>query len=295
MTEFNCRKRETADARVVRENKERKRPYLVSFRPEIPMEENLPPYIPVEDAGVRDLLRGAAGVLLPDYVTPWRYESITSLAGEWFPRLEARFLCHGKTRQILLFRRIGVRHPESLLFDDPDRLMAHFGENGPPWEYPFVLKGDTGGGGTTVFPIRSGADLPKYLEMLPDEGPLLLQRWVDHGGKDLRVVVYGNHAVSYFRIGDGRFYNNVCRGGRLDHEAWPHLQERGVEAVRRFCASTRIDIAGFDLMFPDEGDPVFVEINFHFGRKGLGGAGGHRAYMRKAIDDWRERCLRASA
>jgi ribosomal protein S6--L-glutamate ligase len=44
-------------------------------------------------------------------------------------------------------------------------------------------------------------------------------------------------------------------------------------------------------MFPDDGDPVFVEINFHFGRKGLGGTRGHREHVLRAVNDWRARRL----
>jgi ribosomal protein S6--L-glutamate ligase len=259
------------------------------------MEENLPPYAPVEDAGIQELLSNAAGVLLPEYVAPLRYQSITCYAREWFPNLDARFGYCGKTKQILLFRKLGVRCPDSLLFDNTHRLMDFFERSGSPWGYPLVLKGDLGGGGSTVFPIRTPENLPECLEKLPSEEPCLLQRWVEHGGKDLRVVVYGDHTVSYFRVGDGRFYNNVCRGGRLDHLGWPELQAKGVQAVRSFCKLSMIDIAGFDLMFPDEDEPVFVEINFHFGRKGLGGSEGHRIHVLRAIRDWRDRCLRASA
>ena len=49
------------------------RPYFVSFQPTVPMEENLPPYSDPTDPAVVCLLRQAAGVLLPRYVTKWRY------------------------------------------------------------------------------------------------------------------------------------------------------------------------------------------------------------------------------
>lgn len=268
-------------------------PYFVSFRPQVVMEENLPPYSPLEDPDVQKLLRNAAGVLLPEYLTPTRYANITRYAREWFPRLEGRFHSYGKTRQIVLFRSLGRRHPESLLFESPSRLLSFFLRKGSPWGYPLVLKGDKGGGGSKVFPIRRAEHMARYAKRLPDHEPALIQRWVEHGGKDLRVVVYGDHAVSYFRVGAGNFYNNVCRGGKIDHDGWPELQEKGIRAVRHFCREAKIDVAGFDLMFPDGGDPVFVEINFHFGRKGLGGTEAHRLHLRKAIDDWRDRCLRS--
>ncbi len=175
------------------------------------------------------------GVLLPSNVSPWVYRSITQHSKNWFPRLEARFNFQGKTRQVHLFHRMGVRHPDSLVFKAPLRLQDYLSEHGSPWGYPIVLKGDLGGGGETVFAIYGQEDVPKYLLDLPQDKPLLIQKWVEHGGKDLRVVIYGDQAVSYFRVGGGQFYNNICRGGKLDKGGWPELQQKGVSAVRSFC------------------------------------------------------------
>ena len=268
-------------------------PYFVSFRPAIRMEENLPPFTAIEGTRTMDLLRKATGVLLPSHIAPWTYRSIIQHAKNWFPRLDARFNFQGKTRQVHLFDAMGVRHPESLVFETPLRLQTYLNEHGSPWGYPMVLKGDLGGGGETVFPIYGREDVPKYLLNLPKDKPLLIQKWVEHGGKDLRVVIYRDRAVSYFRVGGGQFYNNVCRGGRLDHGGWPELQRKGVSAVRVFCRRAGIDIAGFDLMFPDEGDPVFVEVNFHFGRKGLGGLKEHQKHVLRAIRSWRDHLMSA--
>ncbi len=266
-------------------------PYFVSFRPEIPLDVNLPAFTLAEDPAVRALLSGAAGVLLPNYVAPWRYGSLVACCRRWFPRLGAQFDYCGKTRQAVLFSQLRVRHPETRIFQSPEHLRAFVGEQELPWAFPFVLKGDTGGGGSSVFPVRELGDLLRGLTRLPSDKPLLIQRWVDHGGMDLRVVVYGARAISYFRIGDGQFYNNVCRGGRIDYEIHPDLQAKGVSAVQELCRRAAIDVAGFDLMFPDSGDPVFIEINFHFGRKGLGGTKGHRKHIEEAVQEWRKRCL----
>lgn len=263
----------------------------MSFRPEIPLDENLPAFASAEDPAVKALLKGAAGVLLPNYVAPWRYRSIVAGCRNWFPRLDTQFDYCGKTRQAVLFSRFQVRHPETRIFKSPEHLRLVIAELGLPWDFPFVLKGDAGGGGSSVFPVREDRDLVRGLHRLPADKPLLIQRWIDHGGMDLRVVVYGTRALSYFRIGDGSFYNNVCRGGRIDHRVYPDLQARGVSAVRELCRRAAIDVAGFDLMFPDAGDPVFIEINFHFGRKGLGGTKGHRRHIEDAVFEWRRRCL----
>lgn len=265
--------------------------YCVSFRPEVELEENLPPLARIEDRETIDLLRNAAGVLLPAHISPWRYETITRHAHKWFPRLEIQLHSRGKTKQAHLFQKLGVRHPQTLVFENPRKLKDYLDLHEPPWGYPFVLKGDLGGGGETVFPVYNAEQTGGYLKRLPQDSPLLIQKWVEHGGKDLRVVIYGDHTVSYFRVGEGRFYNNVCRGAKLDHHGWPDLQQKGVAAVLAFSKLAGIDIAGYDLMFPDKGEPVFIEVNFHFGRKGIGGTKEHQAHVLRAIKTWHTRIM----
>jgi ribosomal protein S6--L-glutamate ligase len=268
------------------------KPYFVSLHPGIVLDENLSLFSDLSDDRVRPLLAHAAGVLLPNYITPTRYAQVTQVAGAWFPRLDTRFQYRGKTKQIELFRALGVRHPDSVLFNNPQHLLDFFAEHGSPWGFPVVIKGDLGGGGVQVFPVYAAAELAGRASRLPDDQPALLQRWVYHGGQDLRVVVYGDLAVSYFRVGDGGFYNNVCRGGHIDYALWPERQQQGIAAVKAVCRRVGIDLAGFDLMFPDRGEPVFVEINHHFGRKGLGGTPGHQRYFLQAVERWRRHCLR---
>ncbi len=269
----------------------RRTPYFVSFHPQIEMEENLPLLQHLGSESVARLLARARGVVLPKYVSPWRYRTIVRYARCWFPRLEARFLYHGKVRQIELFRRLGVRCPDTRLFKDPQHLRSAFRQWGSPWGYPLVLKGDSGGGGSRVFLIEDQNCLLDRLSRLPADEPVLLQQLIHHGGYDLRVVVYGDGVQSYFRHGSDGFYNNVCRGGSIHHRLWPEKQRIGARLVRSFCQRVGMDIVAFDLMFDSVGTPLFVEMNFNFGKKGLGGAHAHHLYFEQAVMRWRQTCL----
>lgn len=258
----------------------------MSLSPYVSLDHNLSLFAPLEDPEVRALLRGARGVVLPGYVSPWRYVAVTRLARRWFPRLEAARSLHGKARQILAFRRLGVRHPATWVFRNRQHAWSVLRTWGSPWGFPAVLKGDSGGGGSAVFPVHDPAGVWEKLERLPAQEPVLFQQWINHGGRDLRVVVYGSTAVSYFRVGGGGFYNNVSKGAAIDYEIAPEDQERGIRACLDLSRRLGIDLAAYDLMFPDAGPPVFVEINFNFGRKGLGGAPGHRKYLQRAVERW---------
>ena len=252
----------------------------------VPLEENLPNLAPVDDPEVARIIRSARGVVMPRGATAKRYWKIAALAPNRFPNSDARYHYPGKTKQAMLFRGFNVRHPKTIVYPNP-QSVAEAEAKVLPLDYPFVLKGDVGGGGSAVFPVTNRNDLLNGLTRLPAEAPLLLQQWMKHGGMDLRVVVVGAKMVSYFRIGGGDFYNNACRGGRIRPEIFPELQHTGLVAVARFCRLTGINLAGFDLMFPDNGPPVFIEINYNFGRKGLGGTPGFRKLFREAVEWWK--------
>jgi ribosomal protein S6--L-glutamate ligase len=50
-----------------------------------------------------------------------------------------------------------------------------------------------------------------------------------------------------------------------------------------------VDLAGFDLVFPEEAPPsglLFLEINWYFGRRGLGGADAYYRILLEEINAW---------
>lgn len=58
--------------------------------------------------------------------------------------------------------------------------------------------------------------------------------------------------------------------------------------VGRFCEKTGINLAGVDLLFPSDRtlDPLFLEINYFFGRRGLGGSDRWYAILNAEIETW---------
>jgi len=106
----------------------------------------------------------------------------------------------------------------------------------------------------------------------------------------LRVVVIGKDFYPYWRcVSGGGFYTNLARGAFIDYESIPHLQQKGVAVLRDFCGETGIDLAGFDFLFAD-GDinqiPLFLEINFCFRCRGLGGVDMYHRYLERAVKGW---------
>jgi ribosomal protein S6--L-glutamate ligase len=122
----------------------------------------------------------------------------------------------------------------------------------------------------------------------------LLQEMIPAGNRSLRVAVIGRRCVTYWRVQPDRqiWCANLAHGGQIDFMADPELRASAVSAVRNFCRSTRIDLAGFDLVFSEgaaSASPFFLEINYFFGRKGLGGSTAYYRILIQEMNSWLRR------
>ena len=78
-------------------------------------------------------------------------------------------------------------------------------------------------------------------------------------------------------------------GAVIDSEARPELQHKAVALVKQICQKTGINLAGFDVIFSTEDNdpnPLLLEINYFFGRKGLGGSEAYYRILLEEIQFW---------
>ena len=237
----------------------------------------------------------AEAVILPQTVEREFYHLCRKMCPHVFPNYDLRFRWEGKVGDTLAFWTHGASHPytlvfpkvETLLGDHPD--MDHLTPELPA--FPFVLKGARGGEGTNVWLIDNEKELEKRLQSLlsfelQGRSGFVIQEYIPGLERDLRVVVIGDRVFSYWRRAGG-FLHNVSRGGEVDRESDPHLQERGRQGVMEFCQRSGVNLAGFDLVFiPGKPEPVFLEINYTFGRSGLGGSEKFYILLREAVKQW---------
>lgn len=237
----------------------------------------------------------AAAVILPQTVGREFYCICRKSCPHVFPNYDIRFQWEGKIGDTLAFWAFGMKHPNTLIFPRVETLrgdhpqMEHQTPELPP--YPFVLKGTWGGEGKQVWLIKGREELEEKLQMLQNlefhgSSGFIIQEYIGSLERDLRVVVIGDQVFSYWRKGLG-FLHNIAQGGEIDSLSDPDLQERGREKVKKFCLQSGINLAAFDLVFlPGENDPFFLEINYTFGRKGLGGSERFYGLLRNAVDNW---------
>lgn len=247
---------------------------------------------PAEQAAIE----AADAVVLPQGCRADLYWMARRHCPRVFPNYEARFRFAGKIGQARLFRQTGTRHPQTFCFTDLQQYRRHesriLSEDG--LEFPLVFKFDWGGEGETVFRLETAFELNRMLQKAADyehcgQKGFLLQRMIAAQQRSLRVTAIGRRRLSYWRVGSPAegFHSAVSRGARIDCESDRDLQRAGEDAVGTFCRRTGIDLAGFDLLF-ELGDrrPYFLEVNWYFGRRGLGGSEAYYGMLLEEIEDW---------
>ncbi|MFH1076877.1 MAG: glutathione synthase, partial [Pseudomonadota bacterium] len=160
--------------------------------------------------------------------------------------------------------------------------------------FPFVFKLNVGGEGESVFLIKNEGDLKRSLkraaeaEKIGIQG-LLFQEYIPHDGKCLRITVIGDQFLCYWRIQKKTdvFYVNMQHGAQIEHDLGSAYAQKATSLLKDFCLSTGINMAGFDCLFrKDDPMPLFLEINYFFGRQGLGGSFKFYELFEKAVERW---------
>jgi ribosomal protein S6--L-glutamate ligase len=250
------------------------------------------------DADDAAAISSAAAVILPQGCTEKLYRLARSGCPNIFPDFAARYDYPGKLGQIKLFREKSVAHPHTIIYENvgilSEKTKGDF-TTCPDLPFPFLLKFNWGGEGETVLFVpdahhfRNAAATAALYERSGNFG-FMLQEFIPCGSKSLRIVVIGTRRISYWRIHPhGASLVNLSRGAAIDHCAFPELKARGESAVDAFCRKTGINLAGFDLIFRSEEEapvPLFLEINYFFGRRGLGGSAAFLDILAAEIRNW---------
>jgi ribosomal protein S6--L-glutamate ligase len=243
-------------------------------------------------------IKKADAVILPQGCRQTLYEMARHHCEHVFPNYNARFRYPGKTGQIHLFCDTKTPHPNTRVFDDLASFRREYGHNteGLPFPFPFVFKFDWGGEGDTVYLIRSHDDLQHLLQQTDiyeksGQQGFLIQQYVPNQNKTLRVVNIGQQLISYWRISNcqNSFLANLSKGASIEFNSDPDLQDKAKAVIKRLCKKTGINLAGFDVIFSGEKKdrlPLLLEINYFFGRKGLGGSQAYYKILQDEIRHW---------
>jgi ribosomal protein S6--L-glutamate ligase len=274
---------------------------ILSFHPLYTADHNL--LCAGRDPGAEEFqaIQAASAVVLPQGCRRSLYVMARNSCSHVFPNYDVRFRYPDKFGQIRLFREMSVPHPKTKIFTRKDLdgsvykdLLKH-----SPFNFPFVFKFDWGGEGETVFLVDSVRTFERILKRAisyekTGQYGFLLQEYIPSEARSLRVVVIHQRFISYWRVQEGKndFYTNLKKGAKIDKQTDPMLQAAGVSAAKDLCRKTNINLAGFDFLFSEAArqqgmiEPLFLEINYFFGRKGLGGSDAYYKMLNEEIDNW---------
>jgi ribosomal protein S6--L-glutamate ligase len=276
---------------------------IVSFHPLFEADKNIICAGREPDTGDLEAIRAAEAVILPQGCRQSLYEMARDNCRHVFPDYETRFNYPGKIGQMQLFQTDGTAHPHAETYASLADFRQQYGNdpNDIAFDLPCVFKFDWGGEGETVYRIDSGEDLESALQKAADfeksgQKGFLLQEYVPTEGKTLRVVIIGRTLISYWRIQESTdaFLSSVSRGARIDAALEPERQNIAKVFVKNLCNKTGINLAGFDVIFAPVKEyikPLMLEINYFFGRRGLGGSDAFYEILKKEIQNWLEHVL----
>ncbi|MDL1964181.1 MAG: hypothetical protein LWW98_07590 [Deltaproteobacteria bacterium] len=243
-------------------------------------------------------IKAADAVILSQGCDEALYKMASKNCSNVFPDYETKFKYPGKIGQIRLFREKNVLHPKSEIFERVDSFLYNYKAEPEnlAFDFPFVFKFDWGGEGYGVFLITSPEEFNDAIQKALNferagHAGFLIQKYIPSQGRSLRVVVIGQKIISYWRVlkDTKEFCSSVATGAYLDSDSDPDLQKAAVKATKYFCKITGINLAGFDFLFSSKADlkkPFFLEINYYFGRRGLGGSEKYYKTLESEIINW---------
>lgn len=240
----------------------------------------------------RRLIRSAHAVILPQGRADGVFHACQNAGAPMFPNYEMRHAYPGKVGQSRLFHAFQLPHPRTFRW----RRVELFKKVPTPHEFPFVVKDDGSHEAEGVFVVTGPKSLKAALDFLAlkeggENNGFVTQDFVDSGGNVLRSVIMGEQILTYWKrpVKPGQVITTISRGARIDPDWQPALQEKGKVQAQVLARRTGIDLAAVDFVFPlskEDPGPLFLEINYYFGRRGLGGMDAYYRLLFRAIQGW---------
>ena len=277
---------------------------IVSFHPCFEADKNIICAGRKPDSGDLAAIKSAHAVILPQGCYKSLYYMARDNCAYVFPNYDAKFKYPDKIGQIKLFQKKKVLHPKTVTFHNTELFANYYAGSSAglsdqlSLDFPFVFKFDWGGEGENVYLIKSVEDLQEVLQKAAiyektGQAGFLIQEYIPSQNRTLRVVVINRKIITYWRVLKNRegFCSNLSQGAVIDFDADPDLQEMAAVSVKNFCKQAEINLAGIDILFSSEAEkkePLFLEINYFFGRQGLGGSEKYYEILMAEIRGWIE-------
>jgi len=249
------------------------------------------------DAPDLKLIRDAAAIVLPQGCSEALFQACSRPDVPIFPNYVMRFKYPGKMGQSLLFKEFGLAHPLTMRWPTVDKFKEIYSHAGSyPHNLPFLIKDDKSHEAEGVYYVEDKFSLSEALDYLllrerSGMSGFVTQEFVSSGGNVLRAVIIGKQIITYWKRPNkpGQVITTINRDAIIDKEWKPDLREKVKEQAHLLTKKTGINLAAVDFVFPlslKDPDPLILEINYFFGRRGLGGTENYYTILYQAVQDW---------
>ena len=248
--------------------------------------------------GPRDhsLMKKADAVILPQSCSQALYEACKSSSAELFPNYDVRFKYPGKIGQYFLFEEFQLPHPETTPWISVEEFRRTSHQKGISHDFPFFLKGNDSHEGEGVFLITGSDVLESTLRVLgawekTGQSGFISQKLIESDGEVLRAVIIGSKIITYWKrpIREGSIITTISRAAVVDKNWRKDLQKKARAQARVFSRSTGANLAALDFVFSMKNpgpQPLLLEVNYYFGRRGLGGSLNYYRLLYEALLIW---------
>ena len=244
-----------------------------------------------------ELIRDAEAVILPQSCSYDFYQACRDACPLLFPNYDVRFRYPGKIGQSLLFEELHCPHPETKQWYSVEEFKeVHSRRKELPHGIPFLIKADRSHEAEGIFLIDNQVALESSLEnliLLEKSGfsGFVSQALIRSGGNVLRVVILGKKMQSYWKrpMQPGTLVTTIRHGAKIDRRWKTDLQRKGRREARDFSSATGMNLAALDFIFAlteSAPCPLFLEVNYYFGRRGLGGSLNYYRLLYEALQEW---------
>ena len=237
-------------------------------------------------------------IILPQTCSEKLFSLCVDSKASLFPDYRVRFDYPGKVGQSILFKKEGLSHPGTLQW----KSIEHFNramDKSLPHSYPFIFKEDRRHEAEGIHLIKNAEDIDTALKKMSKkdqygEAPFISQEFIYAGGNALRVVIIENSYISYWkRSGTAdQEISTISNGARVDKKWRPGLQKKGIAMAEKLSGKTGVNLAAVDFIFRlDEPDPepLVLDINYSFGRAGLGGTINYYNLLFNGLTEWMDK------
>jgi len=242
----------------------------------------------------RRLIQTADAIILPQSCALPLYNACKNSEAHVFPDYELRFRYPGKVGQSLLFEKLSIPHPATNRWPSVKKFRDLRKDQGASLhDMPFFLKADKSHEGDGIYFIEDKVRLASALRSLEKAGSenFISQEAIPCKGNVLRAVVLHKRIMTYWKRPSrpDELITTISHGSRVDKSWKPELQEKGRVQAQWISEKTGINLAAFDFVFDlchPNPEPFILEINYYFGRRGLGGSLNYYGLLLKAIREW---------